>query len=95
MSSNYLRCFVITIGIAFILICSIIFFVYFLRSAAPQRQIDNCPRPKTFSTNFDFDFTKKSGEIQNLNGKIDFFPSQLFVVANILFESNVSKSVSM
>ena len=87
MTNNRLRCLVIFLGIGLI-ICFIIGTIIYLVRRSHSRAIittvnnttttiinnsDSCPRPNQYETEYDFDFTKKSHERQNINSSIDYF----------------------
>jgi ribonuclease T2 len=74
MTNNHIRRLIIFIGIGLILFFIIGTIIYLTRrSEHGIINLDSCPRPKQYATDYDYDYTKNSREYRNANTSIDHF----------------------
>jgi ribonuclease T2 len=79
MTNSRLRYLVICLGVGLIIFFIVGAIIYLTRRGHhhPQQQqvihSESCPRPKQYEPDYDFDYTKKSHEYQNINSSIDYF----------------------
>lgn len=79
MPNNRIRCLIISIGIILLISFIIGSIIYIVRRRSTrlidQRIIptDSCPRPKSYLSNYDFDYTKHWKEYRNTDAPIDYF----------------------
>ncbi|UJR21631.1 hypothetical protein I4U23_024708 [Adineta vaga] len=74
MANNRVRCLIVTI-ITILLVILIIGAVIYLIRRNQHRIIfdESCPRPKEYSTDYDYDYTKALKDFQNTNSSTDYF----------------------
>ncbi|CAF0852581.1 unnamed protein product [Adineta ricciae] len=74
MANNRVRSLIAAIVFLILLILIIVAIFYFVRrNQQPTISDESCPRPKQYATDYDFDYTTRSNEFQNLNSTINYF----------------------
>jgi ribonuclease T2 len=74
MTNTRIRCLTILFGIGLILTVMMITIIYLRRRPASSIGTNiTCPRPKHYSSDYDFDYTTKSHEHRTVNSSIDYF----------------------